>query len=164
MSTQRSTVIDARTPLKTGYYVARESNIVRSMPVLCGEFLTTRLEPAEWFRLRAIDSRCDSMIAEFGHAIGRNLKSVADQAWSDGDPPKGHVDFLAGYPSTFRYLETLIHVKAMDIASGFLRVKNRSFYPNFERQLRFESRDRDMPNTKPIFQYLSRLDNWCSAK
>ncbi|PBK65611.1 hypothetical protein ARMSODRAFT_430394 [Armillaria solidipes] len=108
------------------------------------------------------------MIAEFGQAIGRNLKSVADHAWTNGDPPKGHIDLITGYPSAFGYVETLIHVRAMDIASGFLRIKKRPFYPNFDRQIHFESRNRDVPGTDGtekrihnIFQYLNRLDDWC---
>ncbi len=58
-------------------------------------------------------------------------------------------------------------MRAIDIASGFLRIKNRSHYPNFERQLRFDSRDRGTPGTKNCserrfkspLQFLGCLDN-----
>ncbi len=77
------------------------------MPVLCGEFLTPPLEPAERFRLRAIDACSDSTISEFGQAMGQMLKSSADHAWLNGDPPKGHIDLIP--PSAYGFVETLIY-------------------------------------------------------
>ncbi|KAK0231485.1 hypothetical protein IW262DRAFT_1292365 [Armillaria fumosa] len=170
---QSSTTVVGTPPIRLpgfGYYAVRNSDLVRSIPVICGQFLTTPLAPAQWFRLRALESDTDSMIAEFGHAMGKVLKSSADQAWLNDEPRAliSHIDLIP--PSAYaRYAETLLYVRAMDIASVFLRIKNRSYYPNFEKHLHVDSLEQGIPGTENHsvenrsksrqIQFLGRLDN-----
>ncbi|KAK0462760.1 hypothetical protein IW261DRAFT_1427969 [Armillaria novae-zelandiae] len=109
-----------------------ENAYIWSLPVLCRQFLTTPLDPEKWIRMQAVTSDQDREILEFGKAMGRTLKFVADESWSKGDPPKDSIDFILPVRGTHKsanHLDTLVLVKAMDIAAGFLRLPTRILLP-----------------------------------
>ncbi|KAK0221317.1 hypothetical protein IW262DRAFT_1296041 [Armillaria fumosa] len=104
-----------------GYSAAKHSSLVWSLPVLCRQFLLMPLDPKKWFKMHAVTSDQDTEILEFGKAIGRTLKFVADESWSKGDLPKESIDSIFPVRGTHRsanHLDTLVLVKAMDIATG----------------------------------------------
>ncbi|KAK0472652.1 hypothetical protein IW261DRAFT_1424247 [Armillaria novae-zelandiae] len=106
------------------------------------------------FRMRAVTSDQDREILEFGKAMGRTLKFVADESWSKGDPPKDSINFILPVRGTHKsanHLDTLVLVKAMDIAAGFLRLPTRSYYPSFGKVIKLENSH---------VGYLKRLDDW----
>ncbi|KAK0479777.1 hypothetical protein IW261DRAFT_1564436 [Armillaria novae-zelandiae] len=154
MSTEALQFENAYSENLRGYSAAKQSSLVWSLPVLCRQFLTTPLDPEKWFRMRAVTSDQDREILEFGKAMGRTLKFVADESWSKGDPPKDSIDFILpvrGMHKSANHLDTLVLVKAMDIAAGFLRLPTRSYYPSFGKVIKLENSH---------VGYLKRLDDW----
>ena len=121
---------------------AKQSKLVWSLPVQCKLFLLSDLDPDLWYKLRAVESSQNSDISDFGIAIGRLLKSVADKDWDRGHPAQIRIDNIGGGRNANKstgQLETLVLVKAMDIASGFLRLPCRSYYPSFSKTLSFDA-------------------------
>ncbi|KAK0474515.1 hypothetical protein IW261DRAFT_1422820 [Armillaria novae-zelandiae] len=132
----------------------KQSSLVWLLPILCQQFLTTPLDPEKWIWMQAVTSDQDREILEFGKAMGRTLKFVADESWSKGDPPKDSIDFILPVHGTHKsanHLDTLVLVKAMDIAAGFLRLPTRSYYPSFGKVIKLENSH---------VGYLKRLDDW----
>ncbi|KAK0493731.1 hypothetical protein EDD18DRAFT_1356181 [Armillaria luteobubalina] len=137
-----------------GYIAAKNSSLVWSLPVLCQQFLLTPLDPEKWFALCSLTSDQDTEILEFGIAIGRSLKLLADDGWSRGGPPKDNIDFFVpvhGSSKSASQLDILVLVKVMDIAAGFLRLPTRSHYPSFKTAIKLEANN---------MGYLKRLDDW----
>ena len=90
-----------------------------------------------------MESSQNSDISDFGIAIGRSLKSVADKDWDRGHPAQIHIDNIGRGRNANKstgQLETLVLVKAMDIASGFLHLPCCSYYPSFSKTLSFDAR------------------------
>ena len=117
--------------------------MVWSLPVQCKLFLLSDLDPDLWYKLRAEESSQGSDISQFGIAIGRSLKSVADKDWDKGHPAQIRIDSIGGGRNANKstgQLETLVLVRAMDIASGFLRLPCRSYYPSFSKMLSLDVR------------------------
>ncbi|PBK84311.1 hypothetical protein ARMGADRAFT_1037237 [Armillaria gallica] len=105
-----------------GFSAAKQSSLVWSLPISCRQFLEMPLDPEQSFELHAGGSDQDIQILQFGKAMARSLKSVADEGWNQGDPQM-HIDDLSGGHSQTKsagLLETLVLVKATDIAAGFL--------------------------------------------
>ncbi|PBL01282.1 hypothetical protein ARMGADRAFT_419537 [Armillaria gallica] len=126
----------------TGYSAAKRSPLVWSLPISCRQFLETPLDPEQWFELHAGRSDQDIQILRFGKAMGRSLKSVADEGWDKGNP-QVHIDNMVGGRNQAKsagLFETLVLVKATDIAAGFLRLPSRPFYPSFSKTLHLEGR------------------------
>ncbi|KAK0501881.1 hypothetical protein EDD18DRAFT_1347944 [Armillaria luteobubalina] len=112
------------------------------------------LDPEKWIQMQAVTSDQDREILEFGKAMGRTLKFVADESWSKSDPPKDSINFIlpiCGMHKSANHLDTLVLVKAMDIAAGFLRLPTRSYYPSFGKVIKLENSH---------IGYLKRLDDW----
>ncbi len=146
-----------------GYSAAKRSSLVWSLPISCRQFLETPLDPEQWFELHAGGSDQDIQILQFGKAMARSLKSVADEGWNKGDPQM-RIDNLSGGRSQTKsagLLETLVLVKATDIAAGFLRLPSRTFYPSFSKTLHLE--DRHMGVRSLAFLSVLRLLKLCKV-
>ncbi|KAK0466586.1 hypothetical protein IW261DRAFT_1426787 [Armillaria novae-zelandiae] len=132
MSTEPLQFENAYSENLQGYSAAKQSSLVWSLPVLCRQFLTTPLDPEKWIRMRA----------------------VTNESWSKGDPPKDGIDFILPIRGTHKsanHLDTLVLVKAMDIAAGFLRLPTQSYYPSFGKVIKLENSH---------IGYLKRLNDW----
>ncbi|KAK0474127.1 hypothetical protein IW261DRAFT_1569191 [Armillaria novae-zelandiae] len=154
MSTEALQFENAYSENLRGYSAAKQLSLVWSLPILCRQFLTTPLDPEKWIRMRAVTSDQDREILEFGKAMGRTLKFVADESWSKGDPPKDSINFILPVRGTHKsanHLDTLVLVKVMDITAGFLRLPTRSYYPSFGKVIKLENSH---------VGYLKRLDDW----
>ncbi|KAK0479346.1 hypothetical protein IW261DRAFT_1420064 [Armillaria novae-zelandiae] len=154
MSTEALQFENAYSEILQGYSVAKQSSLVWLLPVLCRQFLTTPLDPEKWIQMQAVTSDQDREILEFGKAMGRTLKFVTDESWSKGDPPKDSINFILPVRGTHKsanHLDTLVLVKAMDIATGFLRLPTQSYYPSFGKVIKLENSH---------IGYLKRLNDW----
>ncbi|KAK0438495.1 uncharacterized protein EV420DRAFT_1651420 [Desarmillaria tabescens] len=103
------------------------------------------LDPEQWFHLRSMESDIELKFLQFGMAMARSLKSIADEGWEKvkGGKPKNHIDNIGGGRNASKFaghLETLILVRAVDITAGFLRLPTRSYYPSFQKSISLDKR------------------------
>ncbi len=120
---------------------AKQSKLVWLLPIQCKLFLLSNMDPDLWYKLRAGESYQNSDISDFGITIGRLLKSVTDKDWDRGHPAQIRIDSIGGGQNANKstgQLETLVLVKVMDIASGFLCLPCCSYYPSFSKTLSFD--------------------------
>ncbi|KAK0435451.1 uncharacterized protein EV420DRAFT_1653205 [Desarmillaria tabescens] len=150
--------IDHSSPVESpaGYTAAKRSLLVWSVPIICQAFLETPLDPEQWFCLRSMESDIELKFLQFGMAMARSLKSIADEGWEKvkGGKPKNHIDNIGGGRNASKFaghLETLILVRAVDIAAGFLHLPTRSYYPSFQKSISLDERQ---------MGFLRRLESW----
>ncbi|KAK0445274.1 uncharacterized protein EV420DRAFT_1648412 [Desarmillaria tabescens] len=154
MATNSPEGMQLQNSLVTGYTAAKQSPLVWSLPVHCKLFLLSHLNPDLWYELHVEESHQNADILQFGMAMGRSLKSVADKDWDKGHPSQKCIDSISGGRNANKstgQLKTLVLVKAMDIAAGFLRLPCRSYYPSFKKSLTFDERQ---------LGFLRRLEGW----
>ncbi|PBK88424.1 hypothetical protein ARMGADRAFT_1084750 [Armillaria gallica] len=154
MPTTSSNNAQSESSLVTGYMAVKQSKLVWLLPVQCKLFLLSDLDPDLWYKLCTAESSQNSDISDFGITIGRSLKSVTDKDWDRGHPAQIRIDNIGGGRNANKstgQLETLVLVKAMDIASGFLRLPCCSYYPSFSKTLSFDAHQ---------LGFLRRLDGW----
>ncbi len=75
-----------------------------------------------------------------------------------------HIDNMVGGPQPSqvrRTFETLVLVKATDIAAGFLRLPSGPFYPSFSKTLHLEGRHMGVRSL--AFLFLFRLVKLCKV-
>ncbi|KAK0436349.1 hypothetical protein EV421DRAFT_1907966 [Armillaria borealis] len=114
----------------------------------------TSLTPEEWISKCMGSGPIDPIFAQFGLAMSRSLKSMADAAWHKVPIPEGfNIDSLKNVSAQKygQHIEVLVLIRAMDIACKFVHVPSRGFYPKFLNLLELDTRTKS---------FLNHLDKW----
>ncbi|KAK0460291.1 uncharacterized protein EV420DRAFT_1641636 [Desarmillaria tabescens] len=126
--------IDHSSPVESpaGYTAAKRSLLVWSVPIICRAFLETPLDPEQWFHLRSMESDIELKFLQFGMAMARSLKSIADEGWEKvkGGKPKNHIDNIGSGRNASKFaghLETLILHSGVEQTTRWQRFINENF-------------------------------------